>query len=31
VIGVKVWVYRGEILAQKRREGQQTQPTAGAF
>jgi len=31
VIGVKVWIYRGEILSQKRREGQQAQPTVGAF
>jgi small subunit ribosomal protein S3 len=31
VIGVKVWIYRGEILAQKRRENQAAQPTVGAF
>jgi len=31
VIGVKVWIYRGEILSQKRREGQQPPQSAGAF
>jgi small subunit ribosomal protein S3 len=32
VIGVKCWVYRGEILAQKKREGQApAAPGAGAF
>jgi small subunit ribosomal protein S3 len=31
VIGVKVWIYRGEILAQKKREGQPGLQTAGAF
>jgi len=30
VIGVKCWVYKGEILQQKKREGQQ-QPAAGGF
>jgi len=29
VIGVKCWVYKGEILQQKKREGQQV--TAGGF
>ena len=31
VIGVKVWIYKGEILSQKRRESQQGQQPAGAF
>ncbi|HXZ32310.1 MAG TPA: 30S ribosomal protein S3 [Terriglobales bacterium] len=31
VIGVKCWIYRGEILPQKKREGQQAQQPAGAF
>jgi len=31
VIGVKCWIYRGEILSQKKREGQQAQQPAGAF
>jgi small subunit ribosomal protein S3 len=31
VIGVKCWIYRGEILPQKKREGQQVQQPAGAF
>jgi small subunit ribosomal protein S3 len=30
-IGVKVWIYRGEILAQKKREGQPGLQPAGAF
>lgn len=29
VIGVKCWIYRGEILPQKKREGQQAQPVGG--
>jgi len=31
VIGVKCWIYRGEILPQKKREGQPGQPAVGAF
>jgi small subunit ribosomal protein S3 len=31
VIGVKCWIYRGEILPQKKREGQQGQQPVGAF
>ena len=31
VIGVKVWVYRGEILPTRRRESQRERETAGAF
>jgi small subunit ribosomal protein S3 len=31
VIGVKVWIYKGEILSQKRRETQQGQQPSGAF
>ena len=31
VIGVKCWVYKGEILQQKKREGQQQSATAGGF
>jgi small subunit ribosomal protein S3 len=32
VIGVKVWIYRGDILPQKKRGSEQRQPAgAGAF
>jgi len=31
VIGVKCWIYRGEILSQKKRETQQAQQPVGAF
>jgi ribosomal protein S3 len=32
VIGVKVWIYRGDILPQKKRGAEQRQPAgAGAF
>jgi len=31
VIGVKCWIYRGEILPQKKREGQTGQQAVGAF
>jgi len=31
VIGVKVWIYRGEILPQRKREAQQLGTPAGAF
>src|ERR1700746_2311417 len=31
VIGVKCWIYRGEILPQKKREGQQPVGATGAF
>ncbi len=31
VIGVKCWIYRGEILTQKKREGQQAAVGTGAF
>jgi len=31
VIGVKCWVYKGEILQQKKREGAQQPVAAGGF
>ena len=31
VIGVKCWIYRGEILPQKKREATPQRETAGAF
>jgi small subunit ribosomal protein S3 len=31
VIGVKVWIYRGEILAQKKRESLPAAVPSGAF
>jgi small subunit ribosomal protein S3 len=31
VIGVKVWIYRGEILSQKKRESQEAQQPLGVF
>ena len=31
VIGVKCWIYRGEILSQKKREAQPARETTGAF
>ena len=31
VIGVKCWIYRGEILKEKRREQQQAVATPGTF
>jgi small subunit ribosomal protein S3 len=31
VIGVKAWIYRGEILSQKKREPQEAQQPVGVF